>query len=72
MHSLAADSRLSQKSWYALSMFDVSGGDNLSTDSSVRRQKDIPVSLAKVPNLHRIAVGRNLELRWCYEGRLML
>ena len=38
MHCLAADSKLSQKSWYAPSMFDVSGGGNLSTDSSVRRQ----------------------------------
>ena len=34
---LAADSRLSQKSWYSPSIFDASGGVNLSTDSSVRK-----------------------------------
>jgi len=33
MHYLTADSKLSQKSWYALSIFYVSGGGNLSTDS---------------------------------------
>ena len=38
IHCLATDTRLSQKSWYALSIFDVSGGGNLSTDSSVRRK----------------------------------
>ena len=47
MHCLAADSRLSQKSWYAPSMFDVSGGGNLSTDSSVRRQKCFQSALRK-------------------------
>jgi len=38
IHCLAARSRLSQISWYALSIFDVPGGGNLSTDSPVRRQ----------------------------------
>ena len=33
MHCLAADSRLSQKSWYALSIFRVTRGGNLSTDT---------------------------------------
>ena len=47
MHCLAANSRLSQKSWYAPSMFDVSGGGNLSTDSSVKRQKRFQLSLRK-------------------------
>jgi len=63
---LAAEIKLSRKSWYAISIFDVSGGGNLSTDSFVRRQKRLltyPISLEKVPVLHRIAVGRNLELR---------
>ena len=32
------------------------------------KAKALPVSLAKVPTLHRIAVGRNLESRWRYEG----
>jgi len=44
---LAAESRLSQKSWCALSIFDVSGGGNLSTDSSVRRQKRFQSALRK-------------------------
>jgi len=47
MHCLAADSRLSQKSWYALSISGVSGGSNLSTDSPVRRQKRFQSALRK-------------------------
>jgi len=48
IHCLAAESRLSQKSCYALSTFDVSGGGNLSTDSSVRRQKRFQSALGKL------------------------
>jgi len=47
MHCLAADSRLSQKSWYAPSMFNESGSGNLSMDSSVRRQKRFQSALQK-------------------------
>ena len=47
MHCLAAESRLSQKSWYALSMSGVSGGGNLSTNSPVRRQKRFQSALRK-------------------------
>ena len=36
------------------------------------KPKALPISLAKVPTLHRIAVGRNLELRLRYKGRPML
>ena len=37
-----------------------------------KKAKALPISLAKVPTLHRIAVGRNLE-SWCrYEGGPML
>jgi len=42
-----AECRLSQNSSYAPSIFDVSGGDNLSTDSSVRRQKCFQSALRK-------------------------
>jgi len=31
--------------------------------------KTLPINLAKVPTLHRIAVGRNLESWWRYKGR---
>jgi len=48
MHCLAAESRLSQKSCYALSIFDVSRGGNLSADSSVRRQKRFQSALRKL------------------------
>ena len=47
IHCLPAYSRLSQKSWYAISIFDVSGGGNLSTDSSVKRQKRFQSALRK-------------------------
>ena len=36
------------------------------------KAKALLVSFAKVPTLHRIAVGRNLELWWHYKGRSML
>jgi len=36
------------------------------------KAKALPISLAKVPTLHRVAVGRNLELWWRYEGGPML
>jgi len=36
------------------------------------KAKELPISLDKVPTLHQIAVGRNLELRWRYKGRPML
>jgi len=47
LHCLAADSRLLQKSWYALSIFNVCGGGKLSTDSPVRRQKRFQSALRK-------------------------
>jgi len=47
MHCLAANSRLSQNSWHAFSMFDVSGGGNLPTDSPMRRQKRFQSALRK-------------------------
>jgi len=47
IHCLAAESRLSQKSWYAPSIFGVTRGGNLSTDSSVRRQKHFQSALQK-------------------------
>jgi len=47
IHSLAAESRLSQKSWYALSISGVCGGGNLSTDSPARRQKRFQSALRK-------------------------
>ena len=53
IHYLAANSRLSQKSWYALSMFDVSGGGNLSTASSVRRKKRFQSALRKFQRFTR-------------------
>jgi len=36
------------------------------------KAKALPISLAKVSTLHWIAVGRNFESWWHYEGRLML
>jgi len=36
------------------------------------KAKALPINLVKVPTLHRVAVGRNLELRWRYERRPML
>jgi len=36
------------------------------------KAKALPVSLAKVPMLHQIVLGRNLELQWHYEGRPVL
>jgi len=39
MHCLAANKKLSQNDCYSFSMFPVSGGGNLSTDSAVKRQK---------------------------------
>jgi len=47
MHCLAANSRFSQKSWYALSIFDVSEDCNLSTDSPVRKQYHFQWALQK-------------------------
>jgi len=47
MHCLAAESRLSQKSWYALSISGVSGGGNLSTDSPVRKKRRFQSALQK-------------------------
>ena len=44
---MAADSRFSQKYWYALSIFKISVGGNLSTDSPVRRQKLFQSALRK-------------------------
>jgi len=35
------------------------------------KAKSLPISLAKVPMIHQIAVGRKLELRWRYKGRPM-
>ena len=68
MHSLAADSSFSQKNviclpdvccvpmWQSLNGF------------TCKKAKALPTSFAKVPTLHRISVGRNLESRWRYEG----
>jgi len=36
------------------------------------KAKALPISLAEVPTLHEITVGRNLELWWRYERRPML
>jgi len=36
------------------------------------KAKALPIGLAKVPTLHRIAVGRNLESWWRYEWGPML
>jgi len=36
------------------------------------KEKALPLSLAKVPTLHRMAMGRNLESWWRYEGGPML
>jgi len=36
------------------------------------KAKALPIGLAKVPTLHRIAVGKNVEFWWRYEGGLML
>jgi len=36
------------------------------------KAKALPIGLAKVPTLHQIAVGRNLESWWRYEGGPML
>ena len=47
MHCLTTDSMLLQKSWYILSIWDVSGGGNLLRDSSVRRQKHVQSALPK-------------------------
>jgi len=47
---------LSQNSRYAISVFNVSGGDNRSTDLPVRRQKALLVRFANVPTL-RICTG---------------
>jgi len=44
---LVAESRFSQNSWYALSIFSVSGGGNLSTYSPVRRLKHFQSALRK-------------------------
>jgi len=49
----AANSRLSQKAWYVPSIFDVSGGGNLSTDSLVRRQKRFQSALRKFQRFTR-------------------
>jgi len=37
-----------------------------------KKAKAFPIGLAKVPTLDRIAVGRNLESWWRYEGGPML
>jgi len=66
---LSTDKQCIPNSWYALPMFFVSRDGNLSTDSSVRRQK---ISLAKVPTFHQITVSRNFQ-PWChYERGLVL
>ena len=36
------------------------------------KAKALPISLAKITTLHRVAVGRNLKLRWRCKGRSML
>jgi len=36
------------------------------------KAKALPISLAKVSTFHRIAVGRNIETWWRYEGGPML
>jgi len=62
MHCLAADGRLSQKSWYALTIFGVSGGGNLSTDSPVRKRKHFQSALRKFQRF----------TRWLWAGTLNL
>jgi len=52
-------------------MFVVFVGGNLSTDFLVKKKKRFQIILAKVPAFHRIAVGRNFEFRWHYEGELV-
>jgi len=65
---LAADSKPLENSWYAFSMFNLSGCGKLSTVSLVcEKAKELPISLANVPTLHQIAVGRNFESWWRYE-----
>ena len=60
MHCLAANnSRLSQKSWYPLNVC-VRRWQSLN-GLICEKAKALPISLAKVPTLRRIAVGRNLE-----------
>jgi len=44
----------------------------ISQRTHLEKAKALPISLAKVPTLHRIAVGRNLESWWRYEGGPML
>ena len=48
MHCLAANSKLSQNSWYAFLMFVVLRGGNLSTNSPVRMQKRFQLALQKL------------------------
>jgi len=47
-------------------MFVVSGVA-ISQPILFEKVKAIPTSLAKIPNLHRIVVSRNVEPRWRYE-----
>jgi len=68
IHCLTADSRLSQKSWYAFS-FDVSGGCNLSTDSRVRRQKRFLSALRKFQRFTR-SLWQEPESQWIYGGTM--
>jgi len=47
--------------------------EGLSLDGfTCEKAKVLLISLAKIPTLHRIAVGRNLESWWRYEGGLIL
>ena len=75
IHCLAAKSRLSQKSWHALSIFGVSAGGNLLTDSPVRRQKRFHSALQKFQRFSRLLWAGTLNLggfmregRCCYRG----
>ena len=71
IHCLAAESRLSQKSWYALSTSGVSGGGNLSADSPVRRQKCFQSALQKFQRFTGLLWAGTLNLcgvmreGWC-------
>ena len=73
------DSRPSKNSWYALSMFVVSGGGNLSTDSPVRRQERFESALRKPQRFTgslwagTLSVSVSGVLRWgrcCDSGNL--
>ena len=74
---MAADSRFSQKSWCALSILNVSGGGNLSTDSPLRRQKRFQSALRKLQSFTgslwagTLSLGGDIrEGRCCDRGNL--